>query len=75
MEWTKEKPTEPGYYWYRFVWGGKFAGKSELRLIKVYGSQAAPDTELRIAFHGTDWDSDLSEITDGEWAGPIEPPA
>lgn len=57
-KWTTEKPTVRGFYWFREI------GGDELFMVEVYND-------------GTMWRSHYIEeekMTEGEWAGPLEPP-
>lgn len=56
--WTTDKPTKPGFYWFRETNG------EERYMVKVYND-------------GTMWRSHYIEeekMTEGQWAGPLEPP-
>lgn len=69
MEWTKEKPREPGYYWQKE--DGELFVKSSTppRVVCIWNCADS----LMVAFPGTDHDHHLSEVN-GEWAGPIVAP-
>ncbi len=68
LEWTTEKPTQPGVYWFRFY------PIHEPAMVFVF---------MRAGIHGNDlWlrhalpliaESPVSDY-DGQWAGPLEPP-
>ena len=59
MEWTSNKPEVPGFYWW--------TGLDEAKVVEImYIASGSP---LFVEHHG--W---LSEMPDGEWAGPIQPP-
>lgn len=59
LRWTKEPPTEQGYYWFR--------KEGFVEVVKVYRDKV----QMFVQYHGNDEDWDLPE---GEWAGPIEEP-
>ena len=63
MNWTKEKPTEPGWYW------AKSGRCPYIRLV----FKSAFDEKLRVTFvdHNK---SKLVDECDGYWMGPIEEP-
>lgn len=79
MRWTKDKPTQTGWYWYR----------GDYDAANWYTDKAKPvitfvNIEGRLTSRGRppvahawqpfmDYDDELSNFT-GEWAGPIEPP-
>lgn len=73
MNWTTEKPTIPGLYWYRQM-PARNPGPFEVDpvfyepdVVKV----ESYDGRLRMNFHDDDhW----YPVRDGEWAGPLEPP-
>lgn len=59
LRWTKEHPTEPGYYWFR--------NEEVEGILQICKSVKG----LYIMYHGNDEEWDLPE---GEWAGPIQEP-
>ncbi len=61
LRWTSEKPSVPGWYWYR--------GETDLNEIIVWVS-----TDLRVVFAGTNFRSWPVEEIAGEWSGPLTPP-
>ena len=62
MKWTKDNPTEPGWYWYRDEDGP--------RCLRLYHEDGEIVVEI-------DWIYERSELLDeyegGEWQGPIKP--
>jgi len=61
LRWTKEKPTEPGYYWWKSAIGH---GVLEVKFV---------DGEFRYACGGAEaWFP--VRLLGGEWAGPLEVP-
>jgi len=68
LEWTTEKPTQPGFYWFRFY------PIHEPAMVFVF---------VRAGIHGRElWlrhalpliaESPVSDYN-GQWAGPLEPP-
>lgn len=60
MKWTKEKPTQPGWYW----WRDKYS--SDI----VHVTEDSGMLVVKLGFDIEDFIIDLS----GEWAGPICPP-
>lgn len=63
--WTRERPTEPGYYWTRNVQHNRFAAG----IVEVY----KPSNSLYVMVMGDDCDCRLASIV-AEWYGPILPP-
>jgi hypothetical protein len=65
MKWTQNKPTKPGYYWYKEI------GWKDKIIVSVYGYD---NDDLEMFYFGK-LDSDyLREINPNValWAGPIE---
>ena len=62
MIWTTEKPTKPGWYWYRSECDG--------HTVKVIHYI---DDDGDGPYLATSEDLALNDL-DGEWAGPVEPP-
>lgn len=59
--WSADKPTKPGFYWFR---ENNELFRDELYMVEVRGD-------------GTMWRSHYIEeeiMTEGQWAGPLEPP-
>lgn len=67
--WTKDLPTEPGWYWYR---NDLCKDPSILKLTMSDGvlGEAYSDSES-CDFHSVAF---FSSVCDAQWAGPIEPP-
>ena len=59
MGWTREKPKEAGWYWYRE--DGEF-----LYAVKVRD-------DLTVIFPGNECEFTMAELGDQEWQGPIRP--
>ena len=66
MNWTTEKPTRGGWYWYR----DHFQDSEILLVHLIDGRETVAD------FCGTDHPVILVQykLAPGEWAGPVEPP-
>jgi hypothetical protein len=62
MNWTTQKPTTPGWYWWRDV------GRSHGVVVQV-----DPETGT-VSSSGTGEYRLLKEIVGGEWFGPLEQP-
>lgn len=79
MRWTKEKPTVPGWYWYREPgrWPHLQESDPQPYVLSVhrrdhwFEKEPAP---LRVQEPFMDYDHELDDFN-GEWFGPIEPPA
>ena len=59
MTWTTEKPTRPGWYWYR-------KGEKDVQLL-----MDVRKIEGQLTAH---WSNGVSEVIDhmcGEWSGPL----
>jgi hypothetical protein len=61
QRWTRNKPTEPGWYWWRTV-----NGDSAVRIIHTH------EGGLLIQFEGGHV-THLHRVTLGEWQGPLTP--
>lgn len=76
MNWTKERPTAPGWYWYR----GEYAvgGGPQPAVVYVRRSDAGDacdNTDSPLVGQQPLMDyADPLEDYPGEWCGPIEPP-
>jgi hypothetical protein len=62
LNWTKKKPTKPGWYWYR----GEGDGNTVNVLHYIDDDGEGP-------YLATSDDRALNDLN-GEWAGPVEPP-
>jgi len=62
MNWTTDKPTKPGWYWYR--------GECDGHTVKVIHFI---DDDGDGPYLATSDDVALNDLG-GEWAGPVEPP-
>ena len=69
--WTRERPTVPGWYWFRATQG------ADLQVLCVIErSDWGRDTSARLlAYDGDAAMGLVSAIAHGEWAGPIPEPA
>lgn len=66
MEWTKEKPKEPGYYWARDT--------TRLHVPPIVCRvRQQSDGKMVVSYENADYS--IEEIDCTEWQGPIEPPA
>ena len=63
MNWTTDKPTKPGWYWWR--------QDRVAKMCRVW--EWWDKKELYVRFEGAD--SEPVIALGGEWAGPLEPPA
>jgi len=64
MTWTTDKPTKPGWYWYRP------ASDQNIEVVEI----ARPHGDLHIYMLGHPDLCPPYEQVEGEWAGPLEPP-
>lgn len=62
MKWTREMPTQPGWYWFRFV--GPTEEPTVVNVTVMQGQLLVYDAR----------DQDWMAIDEGEWAGPIPEP-
>lgn len=62
MKWTKNKPKDPGWYWWRY---GIWSGKAPVRVTIIQG-------ELWVDGDGAG--TGLLTEWRGQWAGPIPEP-
>ena len=66
MNWTTATPGMSGFYWWREL------GKRSPQVVQV----DIWDPQLStVAFFGIIATTPLHELNEGEWAGPLEPPA
>lgn len=65
MIWTHEKPTQPGWYWWRNT-GLSVVGRTQVCKVSIYKGK------YRAMF--IDGERPLVADLAGEWAGPIEEP-
>lgn len=63
LRWTRERPTEPGYYWLHRPWV-----EPSPQVVKVVRHVSGA---LKVIVFGNVFS--LDQIG-GEWAGPLEPP-
>jgi hypothetical protein len=61
MEWRRDLPEAPGYYWFRDPFG------NEPEILKL--------ADDGISVFGESGIADVSGYGDGEWYGPLLPPA
>ena len=61
--WTKEKPTKPGYYWYR--WGA---------IVKIIEGVGATGTPLVYRFVGSEFENNAELMIGDFWSEPVQPP-
>ncbi len=79
MPWTKDLPTEPGYYWCRWIGAAEDRAPFVVEIEDVAGrlevSYCGNDDSVPLA----DWAVDHTVGGRGggilEWSAPIEPPA
>lgn len=82
MEWTREKPKKPGWYWLRWDTDEPAANQENITLAHVcFTFQPGPITpemfggDLEVYTIGNDAPHPLDEDSEKhQWAGPIEPP-
>uniref|UniRef100_A0A6M3LFR8 Uncharacterized protein n=1 Tax=viral metagenome TaxID=1070528 RepID=A0A6M3LFR8_9ZZZZ len=61
MEWTKERPTVPGWYWQKRVWPTWDSGPNEIVYLRIYRGKLCQQN----------WEPDWDNYA---WAGPIPEP-
>ena len=78
MRWTTERPTKPGYYWFkdpgyywfkdpRYYWFKDHPRIAYIVYVYISG------TGMRVD-NGKDMNDPIEDYKDGEWAGPIPKP-
>lgn len=67
MRWTREKPTEPGWYWLRFEVPAHIGGGYDIKCKEVVEIKG----ELRLWWGEYEEDDALPDNAD--WQGPIRP--
>lgn len=72
MKWTTEKPTKPGWYWYRLTPASEYSVVELVWSTGLFNTPAVPG--LREVRHTVAGRGHFSiEGVRGEWQGPIEP--
>jgi hypothetical protein len=75
VNWTTDKPTKPGVYWYRK--NRASVSNVELCCVQYVRYPGQRHQTIESVFHVTKFGRtkywSINEF-DGEWAGPIEPP-
>lgn len=71
MAWTKELPTEPGWYWWRLDIG--LGTISHPRIVRV-SSATGPDAIMRVTYIGSTLIERLGSANGYFWDEPIKPP-
>lgn len=66
LTWTTEKPTQPGWYWWRVTKDDR-----ERRIVHVWFSDRIDPTMPRLIVDGV---GDRYDLADCQWAGPLLPP-
>lgn len=69
-EWTKEKPTAPGYYWLKVP--SRHSDRGVRHFANVYWGHDEDNNSCLCV--GTDRGHGYVEHLDGEWAGPLPAP-
>lgn len=77
MKWTTEYPTQPGYYWIK-NYTAKMGDYERLApfpdIVEIRKFQYIDDDGLRVKLLGESIPLKLSDFTQAEWCGPIQPP-
>jgi len=68
MQWTREKPFEPGFYWLK----GNLELSEQITIVEVFYHHHIR-SQLFVRFFGWECGIDVSGI-DGEWCGPLKLP-
>ena len=63
MQWSTDKPTEPGWYWWRSKYG----------IVRIVQVHSWPNPKAGLSFWLPDVNHNV-DTTEGEWAGPLEQP-
>ncbi len=67
MKWSKDSPTETGYYWWREDANGK------PQVVKVMKRTKGPKWVAVLSTHGRYGETPISLWACGEWMGPLKP--
>ena len=68
MQWTKEKPSAPGFYWFK----GNLELSEQITIVEVFYHYHIR-SQIFVRFFGCECGMDVSGI-DGEWCGPLKLP-
>lgn len=66
QRWSKERPTEPGWYWFRFP-----SNSVDPEVFKIHHGEDG--LEVVGPFSETPLDEWMEDCDGGEWQGPITP--
>ena len=68
MNWTAERPIEPGYYWFQNI-------NCEPLVAKVRPNVFNPSAVLDVVLPGDKVAHEVGDFPFARWSGPIAPPA
>ena len=77
LNWTREKPTIPGWYWYQGSIQDRLLKDhvhTILEIVYIHDPHARDGARGVIARSGTEVFYEWDDFLNGKWAGPIEPP-
>jgi hypothetical protein len=74
MEWTRETPTEEGYYWFTGKWGPLITVPVCMVQIWVYEKTRGNKRKGLAVFMPGDEKAYWADACDGWWQGPLEKP-
>jgi hypothetical protein len=67
MSWTNERPTKPGFYWWRFD-----EETPEPEIVEISTKDAPKPASWHVRFRDRE---NLLGLVHGEWQGPLKPRA
>lgn len=69
LNWTKQRPREAGYYWYR-----QTRDFHSAVILRICEEEFGPNVDLFVRHGDGPDDTNFIENYPGEWAGPIPTP-
>lgn len=74
LQWTSDKPTKPGWYWYREKSGDVYIVQVEEDNDWIGPGDLDYERFLMAKFIEAEFGERVDRMSGGEWAGPLEPP-
>lgn len=74
LEWTTDKPTEPGWYWIKNVRTAHGYEEAEPCVVEVANYGNGYPGNFNVTVPSDECTTELRDFIAAEWAGPLEPP-